>query len=117
MLKITFLKNIYFFRPTSIGDGGGGNDDFFLTIRVFLRFPHPYWSVKKKNCKTKEKHRRYGQKHFTSKNPKNVNTLQNNVQFILYFKNWLGAAAGQPEYSSIIGHLPLLFRTIYKTSG
>ena len=49
---------------------------------------------------------RYGQKHCTSKNPKNLNTLQNNVQFILYFKNWLGAAAGQPEYSSIIGHLP-----------
>ena len=106
MLKIIFLKNIYFFRPASIGDGGGGNEDFFLTIRVFLRAPHPYWSVKKKICKTKEKHRRYGQKHCTSKNPKYLNTVQNNVQFILYFKNWLGASAGQPEYSSIIGHFP-----------
>ena len=70
---------------------------FFGTIRVFLRAPHPYWSVKQKICKTNEKQRKYGQKHFTSKNPKNLNTVQNNVHFLFYFKNWLGAAAGQPE--------------------
>ena len=31
-----------------MGDSGGDNDDFFLTKQVFLRAPHPFWSVKKK---------------------------------------------------------------------
>ena len=49
MLKITVhLKNINFFKPASMGDSGGDNDDFFLTKQVFLRAPHPFWSVKKK---------------------------------------------------------------------
>ena len=80
----------------SIGIGSGGNDDFFLTIQVFLRTPH-HWSVKK-NLQSNEKHRRYGKTHFTSKNLKNLKTVHNNVNFLLYFKNRLGAAAGQPEH-------------------
>ena len=51
----------------------------------------------KKICKTNEKQRRYGQKYFNSKKSKNLNAVQNNLQFLLYFKNWLGVAAGQPE--------------------
>ena len=51
----------------------------------------------KKNLQSNEKHRRYGKTHFTSKNLKNLKTVQNNVNFLLYFKNRLGAAAGQPE--------------------
>ena len=31
--------------------GGGGNDDFFLKIRVFLKTSHPYLSKKKKFAK------------------------------------------------------------------
>ena len=34
----------------SIG-GGGGNDDFFLKIRVFLETSHPYLFKKKKFAK------------------------------------------------------------------
>ena len=51
--------------------GGGGNDDFFLKIRVFLKTSHPYLSKKKKICKTNDKCRSYGQKYFIQKSAKN----------------------------------------------